>query len=95
MDGDGHVDLAVGAPGDDTGGDEPGVVYIEYGPFEGIRQPGDPGGATIRGDRLDQHLGYAMAGGDTNGDGFDDLAVGMLTNDDTDPGSVWVFLGGP
>ena len=94
--GDGHVDLALGAPADDTAASNSGLVYLEYGPFAGTREVGGEGNAVILGDTSGQEFGYALAGGDTNGDGFDDLAVGMYhPGDETDPGSVWLFLGGP
>lgn len=95
VDGDGHIDLAVGVPEDDSAAEDAGLVYLEYGPFAGVRELGGEGNAVILGAVAGQQFGYAAAGGDTNGDGFDDLAVGMLSEDETEPGNIWVFLGGP
>ncbi len=92
--GDGHMDLAVSAPVDDTSSSNAGLVYLEYGPFDGTREVGEEGSARIAGEFGGLNFGTAMGAGDTNGDGFDDLAIGAY-NVDGDPGTVWVFLGGP
>lgn len=72
---DGYDDVAVGSPGNDTG---QGRVYIYKGgrtgtltfwqtldqTFLGLNESGD-------------RFGTALAAGDFNGDGYDDLAVGL------------------
>ena len=90
FDGDGHADLAVG----DTGGDESGSVNVLYG---------SPGGLTAAGDQLwsadtpgleesaPLFFGEALAAGDFDGDGDDDLAVGAPF----DSGTVSVIQGSP
>lgn len=59
--------------------------------IQSILPPNDPGqcapGAT-------QHFGFAIASGDFNGDGIDDLAVGA-PEADGDAGRVYVYFGGP
>jgi len=86
--GDGADDLATGIPDDDglagSGCDDCGLVVVRYGvPGVGLAEglattvlyqglsgspsPPDPG----------DHFGKALAAGDFNGDGFDDLAVGI------------------
>lgn len=92
--GDGHIDLAVSAPTDDTTSSDAGMVYLEYGPFAGTRAAGEEGSARIAGEYGGLGFGLAMGAGDTNGDGFDDLAIGAQEVDG-DPGTIWVFLGGP
>lgn len=81
FDGDGHDDLAIGAPGEDIGGvDGAGAVTVLEGSPAGIRTdsslaisrrgavPGDP----VAGEAF----GAALATGDLDGDGYDDLAIG-------------------
>lgn len=106
--GDGAADLATGAPGDDGlfGFQIPdcGAVVVRYG----IREAGlAPGLATtflnqIVGGSPDpaeegDAFGSALAACDFNGDGFDDLAVGVPMEDSVseavDSGAVDVYFG--
>ena len=100
--GDGYVDLAVGAPGEDIGStNRAGMVVVLPGSAAGLAtsgtigiHQGSPGvpGATEGGDAF----GSALAAGDFNNDGFDDLAVGSPGEDIGavgDAGLVHVFLG--
>jgi len=89
--GDGFADLAVGVPGDVVSGkDEAGAVNVIYGGAAGLTADGnqlwsqDSSGITGTAGTKD-HFAEAVAVGDFNGDGFDDLAVGVP---DDDPGSV-------
>ncbi|MEO6687508.1 MAG: hypothetical protein ABIS07_06530 [Dokdonella sp.] len=98
---DGHADLALGGSftNSATSG---GHLLIAYGAdtagglsYEYIDQgsPGVPGGVE-NGDRF----GGALAAGDFNDDGFDDLAVGASGEDISgvvDAGSVTILFGGP
>jgi hypothetical protein len=81
FDGDGHDDIAVGAPGEGLGGVEgAGAVTVLEGSPGGVRTdsslaisrrgavPGDP----VAGEAF----GAALATGDLDGDGYDDLAIG-------------------
>ena len=87
FDGDGYDDLAVGILGDLIGGADRGGVQVFYGSADGLTTQGDvllnealPGfpGAPDPGDVF----GFAVAAGDFDGDGRDDLAVG-------NPGEAW------
>lgn len=104
LDGDGVVDLAVGARGDDDGGPGRGAVWILFlAPDGGIRGKAKisatVGGFTgALGDNV--QFGSAVAGiGDLDGDGVVDLAVGS-PNDGLDnlslfTGAVWILFLNP
>lgn len=87
FDGNGIDDLAVGVPWEDIGGkNSAGAVNVIYGRPAGLAAEGDqvwhasrPGipGEAEGGDRF----GFALATGDFDDDGFDDLAVGVPRED--------------
>ncbi len=84
--GDGYGDLAVGAPGATVREfDRAGAVYVSYGTADG---PGHSLKQTWTQDDLhytnpEDHdlFGGALAVGDYNGDGYDDLAIGAAAED--------------
>ena len=99
LDGDGVVDLAVGAWGDDDGGAKnTGAVYELFltasgrvRAFTKISMAYLPELGLVAAD----HFGTGVASpGDVNSDGIVDLAVGAFADDDTgtSAGSVWVFF---
>ena len=99
FDGDGFSDLAVGAWMEDVGAvADAGAVNVFYGSAGGLSdvgaqiwdqdQPGVNGGA-----EADDWFGSSLAAGDFNGDGFDDLAVGV-PGEDVEAGAVNVLYGG-
>jgi len=77
---DGRDDLAIGVPKEDSYGNDSGIVQLLYGDFSGLTADYDL--------RLDQSMcagysieeynkyGHALAAGDFNNDGRDDLVVG-------------------
>lgn len=95
INGDGYADFAVGAPrfGTTDTGAEAGAVYVFHGSAGGLRTPA--AWSTV-GPQAQAQFGYAVAGGgDYNGDGWTDLAVGapFHTNDQDDEGRVYLFEG--
>jgi len=100
--GDWYYDLAVGVPGEPPS-TNPGGVAVLYGVRGGLSSTGsqwfEQGGAAdgligtgAAGDRL----GAALAAGDINGDGYDDLVIGVPYKDvgtTTDSGGMIVVYG--
>lgn len=82
FDGDGYDDLAIAAPGaDDTGEAASGSVHILHGSVTGLTESGDQlwtlDTTGVQGVAVaDDHWSDALAAGDFNCDGFDDLAIG-------------------
>lgn len=95
LDGDGLPDVALGARG--WGGDARGAVAIYSGLALGRQGLGEAH-ALITGRAAGDDLGWGISiatGGDLNGDGYADLAVGAR-GDDTegrDAGAAFVFFG--
>jgi hypothetical protein len=87
FDDDGYDDLAIGVPGKDIAG-SPGIlgagaVQVVYGSSTGLSGARDRvfttanDGLGIAADDSDQY-GYALAAGDIDDDGDDDLAIGVV-----------------
>jgi len=102
VNGDGFDDLLIGAYGRDPYDSESasylagaGEVMLALGPVSGALELYSD---TIRipGLEEDQSVGSSVAGlGDTDGDGYDDWAVGSASVEyETGPSNAWVVLGG-
>ena len=84
FDGDGYEDLAIGSPHHEVGGvDDAGAVTVIYGAKKGLRlsdaQLFDEDTSGVAGTAEDTDLfGSALAAGDFDNDGFDDLAIGVV-----------------
>jgi hypothetical protein len=75
IDGDGHADALVSAPGDDGRGDDAGVVLFFQGPLSGTAEPGDAQ-ARFAG-RTNATIGTSLVCAvDVTGDGLRDLLMG-------------------
>jgi phosphodiesterase/alkaline phosphatase D-like protein len=88
---DQYDDLVVGGPGEDS---DAGVFFVFMGSASGIGsgfyvKQSHSGGTNVADDRF----GAALATGDLNDDGFDDLVVGA-PGENSDAGVVGVWLGG-
>jgi hypothetical protein len=95
--GDGRADLAVGMPGYHVDFDDEGAVQVHYGDTIGLThglellregQSGIPGGGVPQ-----DRFGHALATGDFDADGFDDVAIG-IPGDLAAKGTVTVAHGG-
>jgi hypothetical protein len=92
VDGDGHDDLLVGAPGIDDGNDHSvGGAYLVLGPVTGTFDL-SLASAKLVGEEASDYAGWPVSGaGDVDGDGQDDLLVGAFWNDE---GAYVVYGGG-
>ncbi|MCP4958646.1 MAG: hypothetical protein GY925_05175, partial [Actinomycetia bacterium] len=99
LDGDGIVDMAVGASADDDGGTNRGAVYVLLLNADGTVKAEQKASSTVGGltGPLDDNdwFGISVGGvGDVDGDGIVDVAVGAHGDDDggTARGAVYVLL---
>ena len=93
VNGDGYDDVIVSAPNYDHGQIDEGMVYLYYGSASCLSATP---GWTAEGDASTYRLGISAAGaGDVNGDGYDDLIVGVsnYTNGEDDEGGAFVYYG--
>jgi VCBS repeat-containing protein len=108
VNGDGFVDLIVGAYFGDDGGGSAGEAYVVFGSASGFgstvggRQMIDlttlsvAQGFIIQGDASGDQAGFSVStAGDVNGDGFADLIVGAIGGDDggDSAGEAYVVFG--
>jgi hypothetical protein len=95
VNGDGIVDLVVGAPSNDAVAGFAGRAYFFRGPFTADRNAANAD-AIISAEAFGDNLGFSVASaGDVNGDGFDDLLIGARSNDGNgiQAGRVYLFHG--
>ena len=93
--GDGYMDVVLGANDYDAGQTDEGRVYAFYGTATGLPTTPD---WTAESNQAASQFGRTVDGaGDVNGDGYADLIIGNYLYDDgqTDEGRAWVYHGGP
>lgn len=99
VNGDGIIDLIVGARVFDTTATQAGAAFVFHGAASGIGQR-DPTNADARIEcsQASAFCGGAVSGaGDLNGDGFADVIVGATRYDlgEVNEGAAFVFMGSP
>ncbi|MFV2038636.1 MAG: hypothetical protein ACC660_00155 [Acidimicrobiales bacterium] len=99
---DGYDDLVIGVPGEDLGAaEDTGAIVVLYGRKGGLNRRGaafSQNGAVVGDNATGDSMGRALTVGDFNGDGRDDVAVGLPGKSSSgveDAGSVLIFSGGP
>ena len=95
MNADGFDDFVLGALLEDSGGTSAGAAYVFYGPITGTTTAATAD-AKFTGEASADFLGARLAGvGDVNNDGFDDMVLGAVFDDDggTNAGAAYVVLG--
>ncbi|MFN7143931.1 MAG: MopE-related protein [Myxococcota bacterium] len=92
IDGDGVIDLIVGAWGADPSGTYSGAAYIVYGPTWGTLDLIDADSKII-GESTYDYAGQSVAGvGDLDADGYDDVVIGA-PGTGRDVGTAYVMYG--
>lgn len=99
LDGDGNIDIAVGAYKDDDGASNSGAVWILFlasdGTVKSYQKISNITGGFSGTLSSDDYFGYSIASlGDLDSDDVVDIAVGAIEDDDggTNRGAVWVLF---
>jgi MYXO-CTERM domain-containing protein len=96
LDGDGFDDIVLGAAGVDDGGSSSGAAYIYYGSASGVLAASEEKLTASDADSSDLFGQVLASAGDLDGDGYDDLILGVAGDDDDGSGSgaAYVYSGG-
>ena len=92
--GDGLSDIAIGAIGNDWSDDNAGALFIFFGRTSGwtVDTQSSAADAVFTGENANDWAGRMVSGGDVNGDGLGDIAVGA-GNFGGSRGAVYLLLG--
>jgi len=98
VNGDGYYDFIIGVSGNDENGRNTGQVYLVFGKPSGWSMETDlsSSNASFLGEVAGDGAGGRVAGcGDVNGDGFDDILIGALENQEGGhrSGQTYLVLG--
>ncbi|HNC95929.1 MAG TPA: putative metal-binding motif-containing protein, partial [Myxococcota bacterium] len=93
--GDGSLDLQMGAVGEDAGGTDAGAVYLVLGPLSSgtLYMNSSNVDAKIEGDFQSSATGSALSFGDLDADGYEELLIGAVERNALD-GALYVLAGG-
>lgn len=94
VNGDGYSDIIIGVTGDDYNGTNAGKAVIYFG-GQSMNNVADV--SLYGGSFPSDFCGHSVStAGDVNGDGYDDVIVGSIYNDDagTNAGSAYLYFGG-
>jgi len=95
VNGDGYDDFIIGANGDDDGGSNAGQTYLILGKTSGWSMDTDLSTADVSfwGEDANDGSGQYIGGaGDVNGDGFDEMLIGAIGDDDGGSGAGRTYL---
>nr|WP_295931559.1 FG-GAP-like repeat-containing protein [uncultured Dyadobacter sp.] len=95
VNGDGFIDVIVGAMHFDNGQDEEGAAFIYLGSASGVNTVPV---AILESDKTGSWMGSAVsAAGDLDSDGFGDIIVGAMnySNGESEEGALYIYPGSP
>ena len=95
VDGDGHDDVVVGTYGASHTASTAGAAYVYYGASSGIDAAAEDKLIASDAASYDYYAYSLGGGGDLDGDGYDDVVVGAIFDDDggSSSGSAYVYFG--
>ena len=95
VNGDGFDDIIIGAIWNDGGGNSAGQAYLILGKASGWTMDVNLSlsDASFQGEDEGDYVGHAVAGaGDVNGDGYDDVLISALYDEEGHPGAGQTYL---